>query len=58
MQLEAFIAAIASDPDADPPRLLFADWLEKHKQGKRAELIRLSCQLDPQRDRRGEVVST
>jgi uncharacterized protein (TIGR02996 family) len=40
MKLEAFIAAIASDPDADRPRLLFADWLERHKQHKRERLGR------------------
>ena len=54
MKSEAFIAAIASDPDADRPRLAFADWLEKNGQTDRAELIRLSCQLDPQRDRLGD----
>lgn len=54
MKPEAFMAAIASDPDADRPRLLFADWLEKNKQPDRAELIRLSCQFDPLRDRLGD----
>jgi uncharacterized protein (TIGR02996 family) len=51
---EAFIAAIAADPDNDRPRLDYADWLKKHKQPDRAEFIRLSCQLDPIRDVLGD----
>ena len=47
----AFIAAIASAPDDDTPRLVFADWLEENGQAERAEFIRLSCRLDPDRDR-------
>jgi uncharacterized protein (TIGR02996 family) len=52
MEEEAgFIAAIAAQPDDELLRLVFADWLEEHGQVERAELIRLSCQLDPHRDR-------
>jgi uncharacterized protein (TIGR02996 family) len=58
---EAFIAEIASTPDDDAPRLIFADWLEENAGAgrrkaaraarERAELIRLQCRLDPDRDR-------
>ncbi len=47
----AFLAAIAAEPDDDLPRQVFADWLEENGQPERAELIRLSCRLDPHRDR-------
>jgi uncharacterized protein (TIGR02996 family) len=47
----AFIAAIAAQPDDDAVRLVFADWLDENGQPERAEFIRLSCQLDPHRDR-------
>jgi uncharacterized protein (TIGR02996 family) len=43
-QLSAFLSAIRDDPDADGPRLVFADWLDDHGD-PRAELIRLDCQL-------------
>jgi len=46
-----FIAAIAANPDDDLSRLVFSDWLEENGQPERAEFIRLSCQLDPHRDR-------
>ena len=37
----AFISAIAASPDDDLPKLVFADWLEEHGEGARAEFIRL-----------------
>jgi len=52
MNLEkTFIAAIAVAPEDDTPRLVFADWLEENGQPARAELIRLQCLLEPDRDR-------
>lgn len=37
----ALLKAIASAPDDDLPRLVFADWLDEHGRGERAEFIRL-----------------
>src|SRR5581483_6244046 len=48
---EAFIAAIAANPEDEVSRLVFADWLDDQGQPNRAEFIRLSCQLDPHRER-------
>lgn len=42
---QAFIQAILSDPDADTPRLMFANWLEDDGDSDRAEFIRLQCAL-------------
>jgi uncharacterized protein (TIGR02996 family) len=43
---DAFLQAILDDPDADAPRLVFADWLEEHGDAERAEFIRVQCALD------------
>ena len=48
---EAFIAAIVASPADDTPRLVFADWLEENGRPDRAELIRLQCRLEPDRER-------
>lgn len=40
-----FIAAIIADPDADLPRLIYADWLDENGQCDRAEFIRCQCEL-------------
>lgn len=41
MDLEpALLAKVLAEPDADPPRLILADWLEEHGDPARAELIR------------------
>lgn len=42
---QAFLEAVLSDPDADAPRLVFADWLEEHGDSDRAEFIRVQCEL-------------
>src|SRR5262245_2948341 len=39
----AFLRLILADPDADGPRLVFADWLDEHGDPARAEFIRLQC---------------
>ncbi len=41
----AFLAGIAAHPDADLPRLVFADWLDENGQPERAEFIRLEIEL-------------
>src|SRR5438477_9044055 len=44
MEHEHFLQAILADPEADSPRLIYADWLEE--QGDpRGEFIRLQCAL-------------
>jgi uncharacterized protein (TIGR02996 family) len=48
---DALLAAILANPDEDTARLVFADWLEENGQPARAELIRLQCRLEPDRDR-------
>lgn len=40
-----FFDAIIAAPDADEPRLVFADWLDDHDQPRRAELIRVQCEM-------------
>jgi uncharacterized protein (TIGR02996 family) len=37
---EALIRAICTFPDEDTPRLVYADWLEEHNEGGRAEFVR------------------
>jgi uncharacterized protein (TIGR02996 family) len=41
----AFLAAITADPDADGPRLAYADWLDERGDAARAEFIRVQCAL-------------
>jgi uncharacterized protein (TIGR02996 family) len=43
---DAFLRAVCSAPDDDTPRLVFADWLDEHGEAKRAEFIRVSCELE------------
>src|SRR5438477_12296826 len=40
-----FLMAILADPDADAPRLAYADWLEEDGDADRAEFIRVQCAL-------------
>src|SRR5262249_40829470 len=40
-----FLRAIASQPDDDAPRLIYADWLEEHNEPERAEVIRAQVEL-------------
>jgi uncharacterized protein (TIGR02996 family) len=42
---DAFQASILESPDDDALRLIYADWLDEHGQPKRAEFIRVQCQL-------------
>jgi uncharacterized protein (TIGR02996 family) len=41
----AFLATILEHPDDDAPRLVYADWLDEHGEGDRAEFIRLQIRL-------------
>src|SRR5881275_1349595 len=41
----AFLRTILEDPDADGPRLVYADWLEEHGETARAEFIRVQIEL-------------
>jgi uncharacterized protein (TIGR02996 family) len=50
---DALLAAVLADPDADLPRLVYADWLEERGQPERAEFIRVQIELA--RDRRNEL---
>src|SRR4051812_9631121 len=40
-----FLRSIVERFDDDTPRLVYADWLEKHGEPKRAEFIRVQCEL-------------
>ena len=42
---EALLAAVVADPDADLPRLVYADWCDDHGEPERAEFIRVQCEL-------------
>src|SRR5262245_48239255 len=39
----ACLRLILADPDADGPRLVYADWLDEHGHTDRAEFIRAQC---------------
>jgi uncharacterized protein (TIGR02996 family) len=45
MENQALLSAIIADPNDDRPRLIYADWLEKHGQFDRAQLIRVQIEL-------------
>ena len=47
---QALLSAILADPDDDRPRLVYADWLERHGQFDRARLIRVQIELARQPD--------
>jgi uncharacterized protein (TIGR02996 family) len=40
-----FLADIIAHPADDTPRLIYADWLDEHGQGERAEFIRVQVEL-------------
>src|SRR5437773_8799337 len=40
-----FLSAVIADPDADGPRLVYADWREECGDAARAEFIRVQCAL-------------
>ena len=55
---EDFLGDICEHPADDAPRLIYADWLDDHGQPRRAELIRLQCELaglDEDDPRRAEL---
>jgi uncharacterized protein (TIGR02996 family) len=42
---QALLAGVNAVPEDDLPRLVYADWLEEHDQGARAEFIRRQCEM-------------
>ena len=48
---EALLQAIYADPDNDLPRLVYADWLDEHDRGERAEFIRIQIEMENTEDR-------
>jgi len=38
--------AVLDSPEDDAPRLIYADWLDEHGRGERAQFIRLQCAMD------------
>lgn len=42
---DALLASVLAAPDDDAPRLVYADWLDEHGEGERAELIRVQSEL-------------
>lgn len=42
---QGLLQAVLDAPDADEPRLIYADWLEEHGQPERAEFIRVQCSI-------------
>jgi uncharacterized protein (TIGR02996 family) len=45
MTRDELLQAVIENPDDDAPRLVFADWLENHGEGERAEFIRVQIEL-------------
>ncbi len=43
---DALYAAVCEHPDDDTPRLVFADWLDEHNEGARAEFIRVQIEAE------------
>jgi uncharacterized protein (TIGR02996 family) len=41
----AFLRSIAEEPEDNALRLVFADWLDEHGEGPRADFIRVQCEL-------------
>jgi len=57
---DAFLQTILDHPDDDVPRLIFADWLEEHGDGDRAEFIRAQLErhaLPPHTARHDELLA-
>jgi uncharacterized protein (TIGR02996 family) len=47
----ALLRAIHDQPDDDAVRLVYADWLDEHREPEQAEFIRVQCELEPIRNR-------
>lgn len=43
---DQFLASILADPGSDHLRLVYADWLEEHREPDRAEFIRLQIEME------------
>lgn len=53
---EAFVQAIAANPNDDTLRLVYADWLEE-RGDVRGAYLRLDCELDALREQASELES-
>jgi uncharacterized protein (TIGR02996 family) len=42
----ALLAAVVADPDADAPRLVYADWLQEHDDEEQAQFIRAGVGIE------------
>lgn len=42
---DAFLSTIIAAPADDLPRIIFADWLDEHGEGERAEFVRVQCRF-------------
>jgi uncharacterized protein (TIGR02996 family) len=53
---DGFLSDICEHPEEDGARLVYADWLDDHRQPERAEFIRVQCELAglPDHDPRGK----
>ena len=52
---DALVAAIRAAPEDDAPRLVFADWLDEHGQGERAEFIRIQVAMRREHEAHGRT---
>jgi len=41
----ALLASVVADPEDDAPRLVYADWMDEHRQPERAAFIRVQCEM-------------
>jgi uncharacterized protein (TIGR02996 family) len=55
---DSLLAAVLADPDADLPRLVYADWLDERGDAARAEFIRVQIELARGRGLDGSWLAT
>jgi anti-anti-sigma factor len=55
-QEEAFVQDVRENPADPAPRLVYADWLDEHGDGDRAEFIRLQCGRGTSKEREGDLL--
>ena len=54
----SLVSAVVASPEDDSPRLAYADWLDSHARGERAEFIRLQCQICHLQHREEELLKS
>jgi uncharacterized protein (TIGR02996 family) len=52
---DALLATIATNPDEDAPRLVYADWLDEHDDPERAKFVRVQIAAHRNSDAKGEL---